>query len=225
MAKNEKKSNKQMGLTKKLIDTGVNAGASVVGTLIGLAVGGPIGAIVGATVPPAISTGANLAIDYWERKRKRAESIVTKALGINTQSEEAIVKLCSNEDKIDEFIHLIRSALDNDKSLDMLYSRLLRELMQNESSDLDRIFIFDDAIQGLRAIHLKILRAIYFADGTLSASDIAKSVNVPEIELRGIVRTLELKGMIKDLEKEPTEWELREMGKALVEYLILEEKK
>ena len=49
----------------------------------------------------------------------------------------------------------------------------------------------------------------------MSAHEISKAVNVPEIELRNAVRDLELRGMIIDNETEPTVWKLRELGVAI----------
>ena len=56
---------------------------------------------------------------------------------------------------------------------------------------------------------------MYLADGVLSAHDISEKVNVPELELRNAVRDLELRGIIADNGKEPTVWNLRELGVAL----------
>lgn len=57
------------------------------------------------------------------------------------------------------------------------------------------------------------------SNGILSAKDISNEVLIPEVELRNAVRDLELKGMIIDNGKEPTIWELRELGYAIAEIL------
>lgn len=208
---------------ESLIDGGVGIGASVLGTLVGLVVGGPVGAVVGAAVSPVISTGARIAKNYWERRKDRATKIITNAFDGAGLDETKFDSLADNPELIDDFIKLVQTALDNDKSLDKIFTALVRELVSQNSPNRDRIIIFEDALNGLQGIHLKILKVMYAAGGQMSAANISYHVKISEIELRGIVRTLELKGMIRDLERIPIVWELREMGRAVAEFIIREE--
>ena len=72
-----------------------------------------------------------------------------------------------------------------------------------------------EAIKGLNDVQVQIIKLIAEHDNSLSASDIAIQIDIPEVELRNAVRDMELRGVIMDNNSEPTVWELRELGKAI----------
>ncbi|MDR1002885.1 MAG: hypothetical protein LBL82_06435 [Oscillospiraceae bacterium] len=215
-----KKSNNKKELVKIATDTGISAGSSIIGSIIGLAVGGVPGSIIGSVVSPAISAGAKIIRGYFDRRKQRVENITDTATLLAGLSQDKIVSdLETNAYKVDEMVKLLKTATESDKSLDGIFSALLANLfLSKDANEQDRIDIFVDALHGLHDIHLKVLLCIDKASGVLGASQISESVGIPEIELRSTVRMLELKGMIRDCEKIPIEWSLRELGKAVVEF-------
>lgn len=197
----------------------VNIGGSLVGAMAGLALGGPIGAVVGATTAPVMTMTYNIFERAMERRRLRAAQLIEDAFrGADLSPEQAVNLLNSDDEKTDNFITLIRLATESDPVFDKVLTELLSKALIIEGAERHRLLIIGDAIRNLRPLHLHILTGIKQSGGVLTARGIAEMVQVPEIELRSVVRDLELRGMIKDLEKHPIEWELRELGEAIVTF-------
>lgn len=85
-----------------------------------------------------------------------------------------------------------------------------------DENERNRLIVLNSSIKGLNKVQIQIIRHIYDNSYKLSAVNISKMVNVPELELRNAVRDLELRGMIIDNGVEPIVWELRELGIAVV---------
>lgn len=217
--KDTKKENKDL-ITQgnnDLAKDSIEIGTAAIGALVGLVIGGPVGAVVGAVASPTVSLAQNIVTKAKERRRMRLENIVSSSINYAGMSiEDALLQLSNNENKTDDLLSLLTLAVSSDESLDCVFSGLLAELLQcNSTPQKDRILIIGDAVKNFRSIHLRIISALYLSGGILAASEIANAVNIPEIELRSVVRDLELRGIILDLEKTPVEWKLRELGQAI----------
>lgn len=198
----------------------VDIGSSIIGSIVGLAIGGPVGAVIGATTPPSLVMACRVASSFIERKYKRTNNVVEKALSLaNVTPEEAVEKLNSNDKLADSFINLLRMASESDTSIDDIMSSILASCLTTSSNaERERLLILSDSLYNMRTTHILILKALYEVGGILKAKEIADIVDIPEVELRSVVRNLELRGMIKDRGVHPTEWKLRELGKAIIEF-------
>lgn len=198
----------------------VNVSGSVIGALVGLALAGPIGAVLGATTSPILTMTYNVIDRAIERRYERANNIVTQALYYASLTPQKAIELLNNSNKkTDEFIRLLRMTVDLDPGLDRTFSAILgNSLVTENEKDSERLSILGDAIRNMRLIHLQILKEISNAGGTLKAKKISTNIGIPEIELRSVVRDLELKGMIKDCGVHPIKWKIRELGSAIVNF-------
>ncbi len=223
--KQPEQSHEETGLTTVseniLAKNSLEAGKAAIGALAGLVVGGPAGAIVGAVTAPVITLAQDIAKKAIERRRNRLERIISDAIGLSgLDIEAALSSLSNDEGKVDEFLFLLSIASESDQALDGVFKGLVAETLRSSASQQkERLMIIGDSIRGLRAVHLHVLKVLLDAGGKLRANEMAVAAGIPEIELRSIVRGLELRGMIKDLEKRPIEWELRELGKAVALFI------
>lgn len=201
-------------------DTARDASAAALGALVGVALGGLPGAIAGAAVSPVVTGAMKLAMDVLARRRQRAEAILEGALRVHALTpEQTLQTLMDDPRKSDDFVSLLSQAVASDPSTDAVLSAALGELLLSKDEiHRERVLIVADAIRELRSTHLRVLRAIFQSGGVQSATDLAVAVGIPEVELRGVVRGLELRGMIKDSGKHPVEWQIRELGHAIVAY-------
>lgn len=202
-------------------------GTAVVGALVGLAVGGPTGAVAGAAAGPILTTTIALVEGVLHRRRERADRLVREALAVaRVTPEAAVALLAANDDKADIFVRLIREAAESDPRLQSVLAAVLAQMLTTDSNEQrERLSIVSDAIRGIRFVHVQVLLALHQAGGTLSARSIAEAVHIPEMELRHVVRELELRGMIKDRGVHPIEWELRSLGEGIVRLAIQEQAK
>ncbi len=205
---------------KEMQKDSLSIGSSMVGALVGFAVGGPIGAVVGATTSPTITMTYNILNKALERRKARIEKVLETAFEIaKITPNEALKILESDESKTDDLFSLLKIIADTDPSVDNILSSIIGENLKNSVSiHRERLLILADAIRNIRAIHLRILKSIFDADGVLTAEEMSNIVGISVIELRSVVRDLELRGMIRDTGKIPIEWELREIGQMLVEF-------
>lgn len=232
---NNKKENKKDNLNKKLDvansndnflqKNAVDVGGSIVGAIVGIALGGPIGAIVGASTAPVMTMTYKIVERAFERRYERTRQIVEQAFIVSRIApEEAIFLLNSDDDKVDDFLSLLRIVLESDPSVDKILSSILAEsLISKSNQERERLLIIGDALRNIRPIHIRILKTLYDSGGILKSNQIASVVGIPEIELRSVVRDLELRGMIKDLGNSPVEWKLRELGDSLISYVASKE--
>jgi hypothetical protein len=199
-------------------DAARDASAAAIGALVGVALGGVPGAIAGAAVSPVLTGAVKLAADVLSRRRQRAEAIVEEAMRRHSLTEaETLQQLTNHPQKADDFVSLLSQAIASDPSTDAVLSAAVGEmLVSRDETQRERILIVTDSLRGLRPTHMRVLRAIHLAGGTMSATGIAEEVRIPEVELRGVVRGLELRGMIKDSGKHPVEWKIRELGRAIM---------
>ncbi len=206
------KTKKRGQITELAIDTS----SSAIGAIVGYALGGPIGSVAGGAMPPLIVKASEIALGAYNRQKVRAELMVTNSLG---DINDSLVKLEKSSTRADEFVRLLRQAIDSDPTLDPAYTSLMKSVVSGSVIEVERAAIVGDSLRGLRTTQLRILESIYEAGGELSAKDISKSVSIPEIELRGVVRDLETRGMIKDLEVHPIRWKIRELGIGLIQLM------
>lgn len=194
--------------------TVTDGGSAIVGAIVGLAIGGPVGAVIGAATPPILSNTIERVI---ERRQQRAERIVEGAfIAAGVTPEEGTALLSSDDNKTDEFMKLLRQAIESDPSVDAVFGAIIGEILTAKSTkQQERLLILADALRHIRPIHLRILRLLSDAGGILKANDMASELDIPEIELRSVVRDLELRGMIRDRKTRPLEWELRALGNAI----------
>ncbi len=201
----------------EIINSSTDLALSATGTLVGLAIGGPVGAIAGGILPPSVKLATKVYSIWMERRKERMTSIVDNAISKSNKTEEEILEeMAANPEWCDKIMSMIRQIADNDPSLDALFSELLSLAIKTRDTDeQNRLIVLSNSVVGLNRVQLIIVRDLYLADGVLSAHDISEKVNVPELELRNAVRDLELRGIIADNGKEPTVWNLRELGVAL----------
>lgn len=202
-------------------DTARDASAAIAGALIGVALGGGVpGAVAGSAASPLLTGAIKLISDVLQKRRRRAELIVAAAIQNQELSpEQTLEKLQADPEKVNAFVELIDQVTHSDPSFDAVLAAALSELIvSKESISQERILIVTDSIRGLRTTHMRVLTAIHRAGGNRTASDLATDIGIPEMELRSVVRDLELRGMIKDLNKHPIEWKLREMGQAIIKF-------
>lgn len=195
-------------------------GSAVMGALVGLAVGGPVGGVVGAAVGPVLSTTVKVANRALQRRRDRAERILTLALAAKgIEPEQAVHLLDADDEKTDVFINLLAQAAAVDPGVETMFESILGEILLSESAvQRDRLLIIADALKGLRSVHMRILTSLQSHGGVRSAENLAADVGIPEIELRSVVRDLEMRGMIKDRHMRPVQWEIRALGRGIVDY-------
>ena len=200
----------------------VNISSSVTGALVGLAVGGPPGALIGATVSPLITMTHGVISRAINRKRERAKKILNQAFSISRLSPEDAINLLNIDDnKTDDFLRLLKVVSESDEHLDDILANLLSQTLKSKTdTDRERLLILGDALKNMRSTHIKIITALKDNEGVLPSKKIAQIINIPEIELRNTVRDLELRGIIEDNGKEPTIWNLRELGVAISEFII-----
>ena len=204
-----------------MVETIGETGSAVAGTLVGLALGGPLGAVVGAATSPLLAKAARVGSRAWNRRRARAIATVDDAFRIaGTSPEVALDGLLDDAEKADDFLRLLSQAAESDQSLTTAFSSLMAQVLAAPQSDpvSERVAIIGESLRGLRATHVRILQALAARGGVLRASELATVLEIPQIELRGVVRDLEARGMIKDREVHPIEWQLRELGKGIVEF-------
>ncbi len=217
-------SKKDMVVSKNsIIDNDiVNIGTSVAGAIVGLVLGGPTGAIIGSVISPTMTMTYNVIERAVERKRNRMIQIVEDAFHLAKMNpNEVIYLLNADNNKVDDFLNLIRIVADSDSSINSVLSSILGESLKTKTSlERERLLILGDAIRNMRSLHIRILKVLFESGGKLSAKKIALNVGIPEIELRSVVRDLELRGMIKDNGKRPLIWELRELGNNLIHFAI-----
>ena len=199
----------------------IDTSSAAVGALVGLAIGGPVGAVLGGAASPIMAKAGRVAMGEYERRRARAEALVTAGLG---EVEAGLDELEANEARADAFMRLIRQAVDSDPALDAAFASILRTVVSGTDDDAERAAIVGDSLRGMRNTHLRILVALAEGGGELAARELAQSVGFPEIELRGPVRELETRGMIKDLGVHPIRWKIRELGYGVVRFVALPKK-
>ena len=196
-------------VTNQLTEISISAGSA----LVGFAIGGPIGAAVGGALPSALQMVSSLWEEYKTRQKIRLTQIVESAFADTGLSDEQIFeKLHLDPQLTDDVIRMIRQMEGTDSELDAVFSAIISSVITEDEKERRRLVVLYDSIKGMNKVQVELLNLMYKAGGTLSAEDMAKNTGVPEIELRNSVRDLELRGMIIDNGKEPTIWELRELG-------------
>lgn len=190
---------------------------SAAGSLVGFAIGGPLGAVVGGAMTPTAKLTYKLVCSWNERRKVRITNVVEAAFSKSGRNEEDILhELIEDSEWADTIISMIQQLIYTDPELDKLYVEIMASVIKtNDKSERNRLMILNSAIKGLNRVQIQIIKYLYNESYNLSASDISKMVNVPEIELRNAVRDLELRGMIIDNGNEPTVWKLRELGIAV----------
>lgn len=194
---------------------------SAAGSLVGFAIGGPIGAVAGGVISPTTKLAVK-AGQLWVQKRKeRLTNIVERAFGWSGKSEEAILQeMIESPDWCDSMMSMIQQLVDSDPELDVLFSEIIASAISaSDDSERNRLIVLNNSIKGMNKVQVLILKDMYLAGGILSAHDMSEQVKVPELELRNAVRDLELRGMIVDNGKEPTVWNLRELGTAVAKII------
>ncbi len=207
------------GYPELIRDGGLELGSSVVGALVGLALGGATGAIAGATTTPVLTLTSRVVSRAVERRRARAQRVVLQAItDADLDPEGAVAALDADDERTDSFIGLLKMLMESDPALDRIFAALLSQTLTADGRQIDRLLIIGDAVRNLRHVHLCLLTSLSEFGGTLPAPAIASNLEIPEIELRGVVRDLELRGMIKDVGDHPTTWKLRELGTSVVRF-------
>jgi len=207
--------------TELVIDTT----SSVVGALVGFAIGGPVGAVLGGAASPVMARVGRIATGALARRNARLERVATAALAsIDGEVDSGLRRLEAAPESADTFFQLLNQVVDSDEALDAAFAALLGEVVRGDRIEIERAVMIADSLRGLRTTQMRVLQAIASNGGELSASDIASAVGIPEVELRGAVRSLEARGMIKDLEVHPVRWRIRELGKGIVRLASEEER-
>lgn len=190
---------------------------SVAGSLVGFVIGGPIGAVVGSGMTPSAKLAYQLVCSWNERHRTRITKIVENAFAESGRCDEDILhELLDNPEWADAIIYMIQQLVSTDPELDKLFTAIMASTIRtSDENERNRLMVLNASIKGLNNVQIQIIRCIYNERCKMSAEEISKMVNVPELELRNAVRDLELRGMIIDDGTEPTIWELRELGLAV----------
>lgn len=210
-----------MDNNKKVSSQTVDVALSVASALTGFVIGGPVGAAVGGAMTPTLKMAYQLIDSWYERRRVRVATVVNEAFTQSERKEEDILReLLEDEEWADSIISMIKQLVYSDPELDKLFGQIMASAIKTEDkNERYRLIVLNSSIKGLNMVQVQIIKCLYNYDCTLSATDISKKVNVPEIELRNAVRDLELRGMIIDNEIEPTVWKLRELGLAVAKAL------
>lgn len=190
---------------------------SAASSLAGFAIGGPAGAVIGGVMTPTVKLTYKLINSWYERRRVRIANVVEEAFTNSGRKEEDILQeLLENPEWADSIVSMIQQLVYSDPELDKLFAQIMASAIKtDDKNERNRLIVLNSSIKGLNRVQVQIIRCLYNEGCTLSAVDISKKVNVPEIELRNAVRDLELRGMIIDNETEPTVWKLRELGLAV----------
>lgn len=190
---------------------------SAAGSLVGFAIGGPIGAVVGGAATPTTKLAYQLICSWNERRTVRITNIVEQAFANSGRNDEDIFReLLQNPEWADSIISMIQQLVYTDPELDGLFAGIMASAIRTgDENERNRLIVLNSSIKGLNKVQVQIIRYIYDNSYKLSAENISKMVNVPELELRNAVRDLELRGMIIDNGEEPTVWKLRELGMAV----------
>lgn len=215
--------NEKESLTQQTADIVVSTASS----LVGFAIGGPIGAVIGGVATPTTKLAYQVIKSWSDRRASRITRIVGKAFEKSGKSVDQILnELMVDTEWSDVMLSMIRQLIDTDPELDEVFSTLMASAIRTDDShERKRLIVLNTSIKGLNRVQLQIIRGIYNSGGKLSASSISKYVDLPELELRNAVRDLELRGIIIDDGTEPTVWNLRELGLAIVKAINdLEEK-
>lgn len=191
--------------------------------LVGFAIGGPVGAVLGGVTTPVAKLAYQIIYQWVERRKQRLSTTLEIAFSQTNLSDEEILKKMSEDTSLsDDVIRLLRQLVDTDPELDLLFSTIIASMIsKQDSTERKRLLVLSDAIKGLNNVQVQIIKLIAEHNCTLSASEIAIGVDVPEVELRNAVRDLELRGIIIDNNAEPTVWELRELGESI--YAVINE--
>lgn len=197
----------------KVADIAISAASA----LVGFTIGGPIGATIGGAITPTTKLAYQLVNSWNERRKTRIIKVVENAFAKSGKSDENILcELIGNSEWADSIILMIQQLMSTDPELDWLFTDIMASAIKtDDENERNRLLVLNSSIKGLNKIQLQIIRSICAEGGKLSATDISKTVSVPEIELRNAVRDLELRGMIIDEGFEPTVWVLRELGLAI----------
>lgn len=202
---------------KDLVSQSTDIALSTAGSLVGFAMGGPVGAAVGGALPPTAKLAMKAGQLWLQRRKIRLTAIVERAFRRSGKSEDEILQeIIDSSDWCDTIMSMIKQLADSDPKLDMLFSEIMASAIKaGDESERNRLIVLNNSIQGMNKVQMLIIKSIYLAGGVLSAHDMAEQIKVPELELRNAVRDLELRGMIVDNGKEPTIWNLRELGFAV----------
>lgn len=206
-----------MGEKNKMSTQVADIVISAASALVGFTVGGPIGATIGGAITPTTKLAFQLVHSWNERRNARIIKVVEDAFAESGKSDEKILhELLDTPEWADSIISMIQQLVFTDPELDTLFMNIMSSVIKTDNeNERNRLLVLNSSIKGLNKVQLEIIRSVYFDGGKLSATDISKMVNVPEMELRNAVRDLELRGMIIDNGIEPTVWELRELGFAI----------
>lgn len=201
----------------KISESATDIAISAASSLVGFAIGGPMGAAVGGAMTPTVKLTYQLVCSWNERRRARIIKVVEEAFIESGRCDEDILhELLDNPEWSDSIISMIQQLVSTDPELDKLFTEIMASAIKtNDENERNRLIVLNSSIKGLNKVQIQIIRCICNEGGKLSAADISKMTNVPEIELRNAVRDLELRGMIIDDGAEPTIWELRELGLAV----------
>lgn len=190
---------------------------STASSLAGFAIGGPAGAVVGGIMAPTVKLTYQLINSWYERRKARITNVVEGAFENSGRDEEDILhELLEDSEWADAIISMIQQLVYSDPELDNLFTQIMAATIKTgDKNERNRLIVLNNSIKGLNRVQVQIIRCLYGENCVLSAVDISKMVNVPEIELRNAVRDLELRGMIIDNGVEPIVWKLRELGLAI----------
>lgn len=198
----------------------IDSGSAVVGALVGLSVGGPAGAVLGAVASPLASAATRFAVRSYNRRVKRVETVLKNAIDSSEISRVDIEeKLNRDEQLVDDIVLILTQIHTFDLGFDEIIQSILSEIIVSESEqNRDRMLILADTIRGLRRAHVQIIKGMAQNNNVMNADEMSDLVGLSVVELRSVVRGLELRGILKDLGGEPVAWELRELGQAIASF-------
>lgn len=187
---------------------------SAASSLAGFAIGGAVGSVIGGVMTPTVKLTYQLINSWCERRRVRIANVVEEAFANSGRKEEDILQeLLDDSEWADSIVSMIQQLVYTDPELDKVFTQIMASAIKSDDmNERNRLIVLNSSIKGLNGIQVQIIMCLFNNNFTLSAVDISKKVNVPEIELRNAVRDLELRGMITDNGTEPTVWKLRELG-------------
>lgn len=198
-----------------------DSGSSLASALVGLALGGPLGAVAGAAGGAAGAGLVDLVRSITELRGRRMARTLERAAEITGGDVRTLEELLLSDERR---LELAAGALEASAScafadkLHALAAVVASAADASTDNDLARVGIVVRALRDLDEPHVRLLVFLSTSDELPGASPemLEDVMGIPTPELRPVVRTLELHGLIVDEGRFdaglPVRWKIAELG-------------